>query len=106
MRLARNLTRTATILLVAVAGLATATAAQAAPQACTTSQTLQSASSVCASGTGEQRVAVFAINQVTGATGGQAFYGPRVPAGATSAVSVTGVYVIPAWSLARVETRG
>jgi hypothetical protein len=103
----RNLARTATIGAVVLAGLASGTAAQAAPTGCTTSQTLNFAASTCGSGTGEQRVVVWAINQVTGATGGsQQFVGPWVPAGATSSVSVTGVWVIPLWSHASTETRG
>ena len=107
MPLSRIFARTAAGLLLTAAAIASATPAQAAPQSCSTSQTLNSASSFCATGTGEQRVVVWAINQVTGATGGsQQFTGPWVPAGATSAVSVTGVWVVPTWSVARTETRG
>ena len=105
--LARSLARTATVGALVLAGLAGATAAQAAPTGCSTTQTLNSASSTCTAGSGEQRVVVWAINQVTGATGGsQVFTGPWVPAGATSSVSVTGVWVIPLWSVAWTETRG
>ncbi|MEN3360758.1 MAG: hypothetical protein V7637_4740 [Mycobacteriales bacterium] len=107
MSLPRIFARTAAGLLLTAAAVAGATAAQAAPQSCTTSQTLNSASSFCATGTGEQRVVVWAINQVTGAAAGsQQFTGAWVPAGATSSVSVTGVWVVPMWSLARTETRG
>jgi hypothetical protein len=94
------------LLVAAGAVVAAAAPAQAAPQSCSTSQTFFSASSVCAAGTGEQRVAVFALSQITGATGGQYFYGPWVPAGATSAVSIPSPYLIPNWSPAFVQTRG
>jgi hypothetical protein len=48
----------------------------------------------------------WALNQITGATGGQSFYGPWVPAGATSAVSIPSPFLIPFWSPVHVETRG
>jgi hypothetical protein len=50
--------------------------------------------------------ALWALNQVFGATAGQTFYGRWLPAGATSSVTVSGPYVIPAWSPARTEARG
>jgi hypothetical protein len=80
--------------------------AQAAPQACSTTQSYFAASSICASGTGEQRVVAWALNQVTGVTGGQYFYGPWVPAGATSAVSIPSPFLIPPWSPVSVQIRG
>lgn len=94
------------LLLATATVVGSGTAAHAAPQGCSTSQTLQSASSICTSGTGEHRVAVWALNQITGATGGQTFFGPWVPAGVTSSVTVPGPFVIPGWSPAGVQTRG
>lgn len=93
-------------LLAAGAAVGGTVPAQAAPQACSTSQSFFAASSVCATGTGEQRIVAWALNQITGATGGQSFYGPWVPAGATSAVSIPSPFLIPFWSPVHVETRG
>jgi hypothetical protein len=98
----------ALIIALLAAGLAVGgtAPAQAAPQACSTTQTFFTASSVCATGTGEQRVVAWALNQITGVIYGQTFYGPWVPAGATSAVSIPGPYLIPSWSPVGVQTRG
>jgi hypothetical protein len=104
--MARVFTRALIVALFAVgAAVSSTAAAQAAPQGCSTSQSFFAASSVCASGTGEQRVVAWALNQVTGVTGGQYFYGPWVPAGATSAVSIPSPYLIPTWSPVFVQTR-
>lgn len=95
-----------TLLLAGGAVVASGHAAEATPTGCSTSQTFQTASATCTSGTGQYRVAVFAIHQIWGATQGQTFYGPWVSIGQVSSVTPPAVYVIPTWSQARVETQG
>ena len=98
----------AVLALLAAATVVSAPGAQAAPTGCSiTSRSYFQVSSSCTSGTGEQRVAAQACSGIWGCTVTQNFFGPWVPAGGTSTISLNAAWFFPGnGSGAWYETRG
>jgi hypothetical protein len=105
---ARPLAVIALATVAAASSLAYATAAQAAPTGCSiTAHSFASVSSMCGTGTGEQRVTAQACSGVWGCTVTQNFSGPWVGVGGTSTITLTAAWFFPGnGSAAFVETRG